>query len=160
MTTLYIFHGFACRMQKQLQHKLKSVFECEKVEKFRMYKIDEHRSFIFTSQIISDGTQIREATSSMELIKDFCLSKNLINIAINVDFKGARSLYEFKMIVGSTICPQNINVTLFLNRVIELTNPSEIQKIISMYHDSLVSGHQGVTRTLNQFVLSRKLFKK
>lgn len=51
--------------------------------------------------------------------------------------------------LNSKPCASDINVTLFLNRVIELTDINEIRKIISVYHDSLVSGHQGVTRTLN-----------
>lgn len=77
------------------------------------------------------------------------MNKNFHNTAINTDFLNSRSFFEFKNIVKKTLCPNDIQTTIFLNRVIEINDPTEIQKIISAYHDSLVSGHQGRSRTLS-----------
>lgn len=109
-----------------------------------LYKMDEKRTITIMKPILRREDQINTAWALVQTIKTLVINEAYEDIAINVEFDDAQSYFEFKMLVKKAFAASHINVTLFLNKVIEITDPILIQKILRQYHDSLLGGHNSL----------------
>lgn len=64
-------------------------------------------------------------------------------------FSNPKQHLEFKVLSNRTFKPLNIDITLYLNKIIEVLDIETIDKILYMYHNSLLSGHAGFERMKN-----------
>lgn len=72
-------------------------------------------------------------------------SSNLKEIAINTDLK-AKYLFEFKHYLKEVFTNVQVSITLFINQIIELTDPLEIQQALQTHHHLRLGGHAGIER--------------
>lgn len=145
----YVFSKINCEMQKKLQYKLKCQIVLEGLQsRENVYSLKEGKSIVILKSILRNATELEKARQTMNQVLQICIENVHENIAINVDFNDYKSYFEFKKIVHDMFKPQNIDVTLYINKVIELTDLDEIEEILHMYHNSLLSGHTGYDRML------------
>lgn len=145
-----------CRMHKQIQHKFKKVISLENLTYGEILAIGEQLSILLIPENILSELNMDNALSSLKLISTLCNEKNLENIAINVNILESRSYFELKTILRNIFHKTNIRVTLFLNRIIELTDVNEINKVLQEFHDTLLGGHASYERMLNSI---RRFYK-
>lgn len=143
----YMFTHINCRMQKQIQHKMKIKFNFDKSGNF--FKINEKMTVIFFRQTILNDEQIREAKNILQKIVIMSGEKQFENIAINTDFTDARSYLKFKQLIREMLHKTDINCTIFLNKIMEINDINDINNIMYDYHSSMLSAHPGYARTLN-----------
>lgn len=143
----YIFSKINCQMHKQLQHKLKTEIRLENVlSKESLYDIGNKRVIILLNR---KNITLDQSETIIEKIKNHCVQNLFETIAINVEFQDAQSLFEFKSVLKETFCHTQIKVTLFLNKIIEVTDPLTIQEILKQYHNSALGGHNSFEKTKN-----------
>lgn len=146
----FIFHKENCELHKKLQHKLKKVFVlCDLSRTNDFYNIDTNRSIIILNNIIRSDTEKTKTKNTMNNLMKFCTQKCFENIAINVDFADYQSYFEFKLTLKEFFQSTNICITIYLNKIIEITDLQEIDQILRQYHDSVLSGHTGAERMIN-----------
>lgn len=76
------------------------------------------------------------------------------NIAVNVDFDNIRHYLFLKNLYQEIFAGQSISTTFFLNKIVELREREDIDKILELYHKSLLGGHVGGERmykTISKF---------
>lgn len=147
--SFYFLDKIMCRMHKELQHKLKCIIDLEKNSTNNLYGIDENRSIIILKNTVISSEQIQNCENSLSSIAKFCLEKNLQNVAFNIEFSEAKSYFNFKSLIKNSFKPINVKVTLFLCKVIELTDVNEIGGILNTYHMTPLGGHMSFERMLN-----------
>lgn len=83
-----------------------------------------------------------------------CSEKFAENIAVNIDFDNIRHYIYFKETFEEIFRAQDMSVTFFLNKVLELREREDINKIIDLYHKSILGGHTGsqkLYQTISKF---------
>lgn len=145
----YIFSNVNCRMHKQLQHKLKTELKITPNTKTNIFYVGNKRVVILSNNknVLSDQTKNYE--DMITKIKSISVDNLYQNIAINVEFANAQHLFEFKTLIRRHFCSTQIKVNIYLNRVIEITDPDQIQKILNEYHNSAWAGHNSFEKTKN-----------
>lgn len=144
----FLLENENCEMHKKIQHKLKQVLTLEKNDRSNnFYSIDKTRSIILVQSFWRTDRMTERIKATVNLILNMCLDSGYKKIAINIDFKDPVCYFEFKSILMEYFDElMNIHVTLYLNKVIEVLDPNVIQRILRMYHDTLLGGHVGVER--------------
>lgn len=153
----FIFSRMNSNMHKKLQHKTKTIIDLKNAKwNNELYMYDDNRTMILMKPLLRNEEQKEKARKLIETIRNFCINQLYENIAINVEFGDAPSYFEFKMLLKKILCGSRIEVTIYLNKVIEVTDPSLIQKILKQYHDSLLVGHNSLEIMKNTI---RKFFE-
>lgn len=145
----YCFNKINCTMHKQLQYKLKKQIVMEELKFGELFALDEKRSIILIPDNLLTNINGENARKSIKLLTNFCNNKHLENIAVNIDIRESRSFFELKKTLREYFHVTNIKITLFLNKVIELTTIDEINKVMRNFHDTLLGGHASYERMLN-----------
>lgn len=70
------------------------------------------------------------------------------NIAININFKNSKNLFAWKMMIRNKLANVQLDITLCLNRVVEITDVHEINDILKEHHNTKLGGHCGIQRML------------
>lgn len=83
------------------------------------------------------------------MIAKYSNKKGYENIAFNIEFGEAASYFQFKKLIKNIFKPHNIKVSLFLCKIIELTDISHIKGVLETYHLSPLGGHMSYERMLN-----------
>lgn len=68
------------------------------------------------------------------------------DLAINVDLGDEQNLFAFKWILREKFAGTRIKITVFLNRIVELTQIQHIEQVLRLYHESILGGHCGIER--------------
>lgn len=145
----FIFNKENCEMQKKIQYKLKcQIVLSELTNSSEIYSLDENRSIILMKPILRSENEKEKAKLIISQIIKLCKQNGYGSIAINVDFNDHQSYIEFKEMIYGFFKPENIDITLYLNKIIEITSTDEINEILNMYHDSLLGGHTGYERMI------------
>lgn len=153
----YIFGKINENMHKKLQHKLELQINLENVTwNNNLYAMDEKRTIAIMKPILRNKSQIDAAWVLIQTIKTLAINEAYEEIAINVKFDDAQSYFEFKILIKKAFAASHIRVTLYLNKVIEITDPHLIQKVLRQYHDSLLAGHNSLEIMKNTI---RKFFE-
>lgn len=143
----YIFCAIDCELHRKLQYKLKLQIVVPSLQvKNDIYKLDDNRSIIVLSNQIKSDEQMNATREVFTKIIEFCNEKVFTNIAINVDYRDARSYFRFRQIICQSFIKTKIIVTLFLNRVAEVDDSDLIKQILYTYHDSPMGMHGGYIR--------------
>lgn len=95
--------------------------------------------------------------NTINCIKDilkYSLEKNAKNIAINLDYDNIKHYFYFKNLFEETFSNKQISATFYLNKILELQEKEDINKILDLYHKSLFGGHMGsdkMHKTISKF---------
>lgn len=121
-----------CKMHKQLQHKLKKQIDASYLDYGELWYINENQTsgIALCPKTLTNQINIDNATLTITIIMSIAIDNHFENIAINVDFQDKRSYFEFKTLIRKYFTPTNIKVTLFLNKIIELTNIDDINETL------------------------------
>lgn len=94
-------------------------------------------------------------------ISGIVLEKKARKVAINLDYDNIRHYIYFKNILEEIFLEKfvvaeqvTIQVVFFLNNILELTERDDIEKIMKLYHESVLGGHVGGDRmykTISKF---------
>lgn len=110
-----------------------SKFEC--FNKIHYYRLISNQ---YSSRENSDKT-----LNCIKEILQISKQNNAEKIAINVDYENIRHYFYFLEVFKENFCKSEISVTIFLNKIIELTERDDIEKILELYHNNGLSGHLG-----------------
>lgn len=146
----YFFEKENCRLQKVLEHKLKTKINIPKsFSENNLFYLDDNRTIIkVTERIVSEG-EIKCAENYFTRILEFCNSKDFKNIAFNVDFREVRSYFQFKFSLSKFVQSSNLKIKIFLNKVIDITAVNDINGFLETYHNTKLGGHTGFERMKN-----------
>lgn len=75
-------------------------------------------------------------------------------IAINIDYENVRHYQYFKTTIEEVFKDKNISISIFLNKIVELTERKDIERILDLYHKSILGGHVGrdkMSQTIKRF---------
>lgn len=64
-------------------------------------------------------------------------------------FKRCSKLFGIKNILRETFKNSDISITLYQDKIIEVTSVEQINEILKSYHESLLGGHVGISRMKN-----------
>lgn len=146
----YFFENTNCRMHKNLEHKLKTKLNVpEFFLENELFSVNENRTVARISSVLRTEKQIKDIESCLEKITKFCKGKNFQKIAFNVDFRELKDYLQFKFSLHKLTEGTNLEITIYLNKVIELTLTEDINKVLEAYHDTKLGGHAGFERMKN-----------
>lgn len=86
--------------------------------------------------ISKSNSERTDANKSMEILSCFAQELQFEHIAINVDPIDARSYFELKYIIRKCFYNTNVSVTIFLNKVMEVNEIEDINKILYNFHNT------------------------
>lgn len=76
------------------------------------------------------------------------------NIAIHIDCDNIRHYIYFKNLLAEIFNDRGVGITLYLNKILTLTEREDIEQILKLYHESLLGGHVGrdkMYKTIRKF---------
>lgn len=79
----------------------------------------------------------------------FVAQKGFEKVAINVDIRDNLSYFELKKLLKKWFATINTHLTLYLNKIIQVTDPVEINRILLEFHVSTHGLHNGWNRMYN-----------
>lgn len=140
----FIFDKMNCELHKKLQHKLRVQFHFKFHE--NIYSVDSKRTILLMPLSVNKQHNELQMLTTIDKIYNMCEMNNYYTVAINVDFKDYQIYFEFKTILLEKIETTMIHATIFLNKVIEITDIEIIDKILKSHHDGILAGHPGLER--------------
>lgn len=99
-------------------------------------------AIIISNQFANASNHFRTVECIREAL-EICQRKNFSFLAINIDFDNIRHYFSLKAILTETFKDKNISITIFLNKVVEVTEWEDKEKILDLYHKTLLGGHFG-----------------
>lgn len=143
----YFFSHINCKLHKQLQHKIKKQIEIKNLNYGEIFVVDQNKSIILIPSLLRSNTFILNAEESLKTFAIFVAQKGFQEVAINVDIRDNLSYFELKKLLRKWFATANTNLTLYLNTVIQVTDPVEIDRILLDFHVSIQTGaHSGWNR--------------
>lgn len=112
-----------------------------------------HYTIEISNQFANQQNQDKTIASIEEIAK-IAEEKGAENIAINIEYENLRHYLFFKNTLEEVFNNRNISVSIFLNNIVELTEQEDIDKIMDLYHKSILGGHFGrekMYRTISKF---------
>lgn len=146
----FIFSSSTCELKRKMEHKLKIKINMPDTHE-NLYELDGDRTIvkIYPYAPVINWQEENEIKSILTTLVNFCENRKLENIAINIDFNNFMKYHEFKYLMQSVSKNKSIKITFYLSKVIEITDVSDINKILETYHKSLLGGHTGLERMKN-----------
>lgn len=114
-----------------------------------LIEINERECIFFIPKIIIKITDINETRNALNKFFQYSLEQKFERIAIAIDFRDAVSFFNFKNEIKNLFFDSNIKISIYLNRIIEISKTEDIQYILETYHKSLLGGHVGMARMKN-----------
>lgn len=151
----YFFSTMKCQMRRKLESKLfahtrTALSLPDAPEPYELHSMDDNRTYILMPNVFRSSEQLKMCEVVLSKIVTLCTEQHFENIALNIDIDDAHSYFAFKRTVQGRFAGSDFAVTFFLNKVIAVTDVNDIQKILRMYHRSLLGGHAGHARTKNR----------
>lgn len=138
--------GNNSRLHKQLQHKIKKKIDMSHIQYGEIVKIDNVRSAVLFPPVLCDGYNAAQAELAIKVLATL-LKENLAEkIAINYDLRDVRSFAIFKKLVKKWFADANFSITIYLNSIIQITDPIEIDGVLKEFHNTVHGGHPGWVR--------------
>lgn len=115
------------------------------------------RNFYYYRTISNQFANIQNQTETENCIREILkitTEESTENIAIHLDFDNIRHYIYFKNLFIEIFGNVGITVTLYLNRILTLTEREDIEQILKLYHGSLLGGHVGrdkMYKTIKKF---------
>lgn len=93
-----------------------------------------------------DESNYKGMTRAVEEMLVRCQEREYRNIAINVFITNPARIFALKYDLGETFHKYRSEITLYMNRIITLTNPREIETAMYQHHKTRFGGHCGIQR--------------
>lgn len=136
-----------CELKKKLEKKLNKTI---KWKSETIYEINKNHSVIILKSIIRTKEDIEIADKIIHETINLCINQNYENVIVNIDFNDFLSYFNVKTIFQKYLSNNtNIKLSFYLNKVIEVTDPNDIQTILDTYHKGIFGGHNGMERMKN-----------
>lgn len=132
-------------MRNQIQDKLKIKLDISKVYN-EMYIFQEKRTILLMGHTLISDKQVNNAELIIKKLIKFCIDNNYEHVAICIDMHDARDCFTFKALIRENA--EKTNITIVLNKIIEITKQEDINDILKAFHDNSIMGHLGKHRTL------------
>lgn len=145
----FFIENLNCRLYKQLQHKTKKIIEIKDLEFGELYGIDNNKSVTRIPRLIIDESSISNAEKAVQTFLSFVTQNGCEKVAINIDITHNLSYLQFKKVIRKVLSDSQIEVTLFLNQIIQITDPDEINKVLIEFHNTISAGHIGWNKMYN-----------
>lgn len=145
----FIFPDSKCEMRTKLETKISKTWNMSNEENPKMIQVDNKRSATILGKKIQNERELERTKLTILNILTTSMKMNYEYIAINIEFKSAESYFNFKEIFKQIFKNSTIKTTFYLNKIIEITQISDINKILNTYHKSLLGGHVGFERMKN-----------
>lgn len=100
------------------------------------------------SNQFSHINNVNDTNKCISDILDISKRKHVESIAINIDFDSIRHFIHLKNVFNEIFKNTSISVTLFLNKIVEIIEKTDIEAILDLYHKSLLGGHFGIEKML------------
>lgn len=94
----------------------------------KLTKINKNQFAILISNQFANIHNTDNTLYCLEEIKQMCAAHSAKNIAINIDFDNIRHYLYFKQTLQDIFSTTKMNVTLFLNKIVELKEREDIEK--------------------------------
>lgn len=130
-------------------------------DKFGIVKFDSNFRKIQNSQyyrlISNQFSSERNKNETMKCINEIleiCENEKSKRIAINIDFDNLRHYMYFKNAFEEVFSSHNMEITFYLNKIVELKEREDIEEIMRLYHTNLLGGHFGaqkMTATISKY---------
>lgn len=143
---VFVIDKTNCRLHKQMQFKLKKLIVIDSLAYGEIFSITQDKSVIKIPTILHDTGNKIHAENSVKTLMMFLAEKGFERVAINVDIRDSLSYLELRKIIRKWFRPTQISITIYLNQVITVTDPHEINKILVQFHDTLQACHVGWNR--------------
>lgn len=128
----------------KLQNKLKKKINIPPaIKNSELYAIDKDRTIVLCNIICHSSPQMQVA---IENIIAFCDLHKYKSIALNADFSTSKNYFHFKRIICDSMQCIKLKMTVFLNKIMEITDVEEIDSILKTYHTSMLGDHFGFER--------------
>lgn len=138
-----------CRLYKQIQHKAKKIIEIQDLQFGELFRFDDNKSIVQIPRVIVSENAILNAEKSTHTFMTFATQNGIEKVAINVDITHTLSLLHLKKIIRKIFANTQIEISLYLNQVIHITDRNEINKILIDFHNTLSGGHTGWNKMYN-----------
>lgn len=145
----FFVESTSCRLYKQLQHKAKSIIEIKDLQYGELFKFNGNKSIMQIPRFVASESDILNTEKSIRTLMLFATQNGIEKLAINIDITDNLSLLQFKKIIRSTFADTQIEISLFLNQIINVTDPNEINEILIEFHNTLSAGHVGWNKMYN-----------
>lgn len=142
-----IFH-FVPRENEILKTKIMNKFGLTTFT-HNWYKFNNCHYVLLISNQFSHREIAHKTKTNIIKTLQICQEENAENIAVNLDYDNLRHYIFFKNLMRETFINTNISITIFLNKIIELTDQEDIDIILELYHKNLLGGHMGADKMLN-----------
>lgn len=109
-------------------------------------KIQKYQYFRLISNQFSSERNKNETQKCINEILQICLDEKVTKIAINIDFDNLRHYMYFKGSIEEVFTPYQIEIILYLNKIVELKEREDIDEVLKLYHTNILSGHFGVPK--------------
>lgn len=136
-----------------LKNKLTDKFGVMNIKR-EFHSIGKHLHAITISNQFANAMNETNTKLCIDEIVKICSKSKANNIAVNIDYDNIRHYLYFKNVFEQRVAPSNIRATFFLNKVIELKELEDIDKILNIYHSSRLGGHcrtEKMYKTISQF---------
>lgn len=144
----YLLSDVNCPLKTKLEHKMKiKTIITTKVEE--LVQITGNRTIVFIPKIINEHEGISQTRKMMQKMYKSVLENNYERIAMVTDMRDPGTYFNFKTELRAAFDTSNVAITVYLNRVIQITEIEDIEKILQTYHKSILGGHVGWERMKN-----------
>lgn len=131
------------------------------MNKFGVVAFHEHflktRNWHYYKLISNQFANRQNTNDTLKCINEIlkiCQEEKVKNIAINLEYDSIRHYIFFKNNFEEIFNPYDIEATFYLNKILELTEREDIDKIMDLYHYTVLGGHLGADkmyRTISRF---------
>lgn len=116
-----------------------------------------HKKFHFVRTIsnqFANRENIKDTLHCIQQMRKIAENENKDTIAINLNYDSLRHYLHFKNTLIETFENSNISITIYQNKITEIIEREDIEKILNIYHKSLLGGHIGsekMFKTISKF---------
>lgn len=142
----FFFDKMSCKIKKQLQHKMKKTLEVNNLNYGEILSFDENKSIILIPSILQDEYNRSNAELSIKTLMSFVTQNLCEKIAINIDIRDSQSFFECKKLLKKWFASTDIEITIYLNTIIQVFDPYQMQKIMNEFHCTTQAAHPGWNR--------------
>lgn len=116
-----------------------------------------YKNFYYYRTISNQFANVQNQAETEKCIQEILkIGKDRLaqDIAIHIDFDNLRHYMYFKNSLISFFEDNPVKITLYLNKILTLTEREDIEQILNLYHESLLGGHVGrdkMYKTIKKF---------
>lgn len=142
----FFFDKVNCKLRRLLQHKIKKTIELKDIVYGELVVYEDNKSIILIPQLLNDENSRSNAEKSIKTFLTFIAQKLYEKVAIDIDIRDSLSYFEFKKLLRKWFTSTPIEVTIYLNTVIQVFDPQQMNNILLEFHCTTHGSHAGWNR--------------